>query len=111
MNSDQPLEGQIRDVLDSEHDAISLSDKLFSPHGLFSRMATTESECRAVAQSELFKEAQTRLAELRRIEAESFSKAIEESGDSVGRGPGSSKSNACDRSLLRGWWRPNALAS
>ena len=81
------MEQKIRDVLDSESDAISLSDELFSPDGLFNRLAKSEVERRAVAQSSLFKEAQRRLSELKRIEAARFSKAIEESKHGSGGAP------------------------
>ena len=79
MQNSQTLEQQVREILDSESDAISLSNRLFSPQGLFNRWAKTEAERRAVAGSVLFKEAQRRLSELKRQEAERFSQAVEQS--------------------------------
>lgn len=87
MNDPQTVERQIREILDSECDAFSLSDRLFSPGGLFNRLATTEAERRAVAASALFKEAQKRFSELKRNEAEKFSKAVEQSQHGAGGAP------------------------
>jgi hypothetical protein len=71
------LERQVCDILATEDDALRLSDALFRPDGLFSQMATTKDERRALAQSPLFKEAQRRLAALRRTEGREFSLAVE----------------------------------
>ena len=75
------LEDQIREILAAENDAISLSDKLFSPHGLFSQMAKTEAERREIACSPLFKEAQGCLSRLQRKEADEFARKLQESPD------------------------------
>jgi hypothetical protein len=77
------LEDQVREVLRAEDDAISLSDKLFSPSGLFSQMANTEGQRRVVARSGLFKQAQTRLSELQRREAEAFRRNVAQFSDSA----------------------------
>jgi hypothetical protein len=55
-----------------------LSDRLFSPGGLFSRLAGTEEERRQLVQSPLFKEAQRRLSTLQQQEAEQFARAVEQ---------------------------------
>ena len=75
------FEDQIREVLDAEDDAISLSDKLFSPNGLFNQMAKTEGERRVVARSALFKQAQKRLSELQRKEADEFATKVQQLPD------------------------------
>ena len=72
------FEDQIREVLDAEHDAIALSDKLFSPNGLFGQMAKTETERRVVARSALFKQAQVRLSDLQRKEADEFASKVQQ---------------------------------
>jgi hypothetical protein len=70
------IETQIREVLRSELDAIVLSNKLFSPGGLFHQLAPSKAERQTVSQSPLFKEAQQRLADLRRKEATEFANKI-----------------------------------
>ena len=70
------VERQIRDVLAAESTAISLSDKLFRPDGLFNQIAKTEAERRALTQSPLFQEAQQRLSDLQWQEAARFAEAI-----------------------------------
>lgn len=76
MKENDHLERQIRNLLAVESDSLALSEKLFSPQGLFNRLAGTAAERRAVAESALFKEAQKRLSELKRTEADAFSKAV-----------------------------------
>ncbi len=71
------IEKQIENVLASETDALYLSERLFSPGGLFSQAADTQGERRAQAQSSLFKQAQRRLSKLQRQEAARFSRSIE----------------------------------
>src|SRR5262249_2260311 len=77
MTEREQIEQQIRDVLAAETHAIPLSHKLFSPSGLFSRLATTEEERRVVAHSALFKEAMRRLTELQKKEAQEFASAVQ----------------------------------
>src|SRR2546425_12204012 len=77
MTAREQIEQQIREVLAAETHAIPLSHKLFSPSGLFNRLATTEEERRAVAQSALFKEAMRRLTELQKKESAEFASAVE----------------------------------
>ena len=76
MKNSKTIEEQIRAILDEEIDAISLSNQLFSPDGLFNQMATTEAERRKVAQSALFKQALTRLSHLQGKEGSNFSAAV-----------------------------------
>src|SRR5438045_6568028 len=76
MTDRDEVEKQIRDVLAAEETAISLSDKLFRPDGLFNRLAKTEAERRLLAQSPLFQEAQQRLSELQRQEVAGFMEAV-----------------------------------
>ncbi len=74
----EQVEQQIREVLATETRAVPLSNRLFRPDGLFNRLARTEEERRAVAQSALFREAQHRLTELQRQEAAAFVRAVEQ---------------------------------
>jgi Uma2 family endonuclease len=69
MSDREQVEHQIAEVLATETNAISLSDKLFRPDGLFNQLAETEQERRTVAQSPLFQQAQRRLTELQRSES------------------------------------------
>ena len=64
MNNQESIQQKIRDALASERDAISLSNQLFSPQGLFNQLATSESERRNIVETPLFKEAQHRLSVL-----------------------------------------------
>ncbi|MBW3597878.1 MAG: hypothetical protein KY475_11460 [Planctomycetes bacterium] len=70
------VEQQIRYILATGTDAMTLSDQLFSPNGLFNQIATNEAERRQVARSPLFKEAQRRLSDLQRQEADEFARNI-----------------------------------
>lgn len=74
----EQVEQQIRDVLATESRAIDLSNALFRPGGLFSKLGDTEADRRLVAQSELFKEAQKRLSELQHNEAARFSELVQQ---------------------------------
>jgi hypothetical protein len=76
MGQRDQIEAEIRHALALEESAISLSNRLFDVEGLFGRLATTEEERREVAASPLFKEAQHRLTELMKREAEEFRQAI-----------------------------------
>ena len=78
MTEREQIEEQIREVLARETRAVPLSNALFQPDGLFSRLATTEAERRVVAQSPLFRQAQKRLSELQRQEAAEFGRAIQQ---------------------------------
>lgn len=72
------IEEEIREILAHETDAITLSNKLFSPNGLFNELANTVEERRAVARTPLFKEAQHRLTELQSREAAAFRQTVEQ---------------------------------
>jgi hypothetical protein len=76
MSHIETIEQQIREVLAAETRAIPLSNRLFSPDGLFNEMAKTEEQRRDVAGSPLFKQAQKRFLELQRAEAAAFSRAL-----------------------------------
>ena len=76
MTEREQVEQQIREVLESEEQAVPLSNKLFSPSGLFSRLASTEEERRVLVQSPLFKEAQRRFRTLQRSEVKEFARAF-----------------------------------
>jgi hypothetical protein len=76
MTNQEQVEQQIREVLRTEDQAIPLSNKLFSPEGMFNQMAVTEAERRVVAGSPLFKEAQRRLLELQRKEGSEFARIV-----------------------------------
>lgn len=78
MLNEEQIEQQIRDVLATEGQALALSNKLFSPDGLFCQLAQTEQERRLVAQAPLFKQAQKRLTELQRKEGAAFTEAVEQ---------------------------------
>lgn len=71
-------EQRIRDALASEPDAISLSNQLFSPFGLFSQLAANEADRRSIVETPLFKEAQRRLSVLNRKEAREFAQTVEQ---------------------------------
>jgi hypothetical protein len=78
MADREQIEQQIREALATETAAIPLSDRLFSPSGLFNQLASTEAERRLVVQSPLFQEAQRRLSALQRKEAAEFELAVEQ---------------------------------
>jgi hypothetical protein len=78
MTEREQIEEQILQVLASEMQAIPLSNKLFSPEGLFSQIAKTEEERRTIAQSPLFHQAQRRLTDLQRQEAAEFGRVVEQ---------------------------------
>jgi hypothetical protein len=79
---DQHEEAQVRDrieqILENEHPATVLSELLFSPSGLFSRLAATEAERRQLVQTPLFQRAQARLTEIQRREADAFRRELEQ---------------------------------
>ena len=69
-------ERKIREVLATEQNAIRLSNALFTPDGLFSKLAADEAERRALVGSALFREAQRRLSELQRAEMAEFKQEV-----------------------------------
>jgi hypothetical protein len=72
----QQIEQEILNVLAESTTAVGISDKLFTPDGLFSRLASTEEERRVMVQTPLFKHAQRRFRELQFKEAEEFQKTV-----------------------------------
>jgi len=78
MTAREQVEAQIREALASETSAAALSDKLFSPAGLFNALAPTEPERRAVVRTDLFRQAQARFRELQQAEAAAFARAVEQ---------------------------------
>ena len=86
MTRQEQIEQQIREVLATEGQAIPLSNRLFHPDGLFNQLAQTEDERRAVARSPLFREAQRRLTELQKREANEFAKAVRQTQSALPTG-------------------------
>lgn len=74
--SRQQVEQQILVVLAEEKTAVGISDKLFTPNGLFSRLASNEEERRVLVKTPLFQKAQQRFRELQFKEAEEFRQAV-----------------------------------
>lgn len=71
MTDREQLEQEIRDLLTADLSSIEFSNRVFGQfHGLFPRLGPTEADRRAIIQSELWKQAQTRLRELERQEIE-----------------------------------------
>lgn len=62
MTEREQIEREIREVLARETQAVPLSNRLFRPDGLFSRLATTEAE--------------RRLTDLQRQEGAAFARAV-----------------------------------
>jgi hypothetical protein len=60
----EAIEKRIRAVLATETNAMALSYQLFRQGGLFSQMASTQEERKALVRTPLYKEAQARLNEL-----------------------------------------------
>ena len=70
------IEEEILRVLSEEKTAMGVSDKLFTPDGLFSHLASNEDERRIMVNSHLFKLAQKRFRELQFKEADEFQRAL-----------------------------------
>jgi hypothetical protein len=86
MTEQECIEQEIRNLLATETQAISLSNKLFRPDGLFGRLGDTEQKRHATAQSPLFRQAQNRLTELQRLEAAAFAEALRQGHDALPEG-------------------------
>jgi hypothetical protein len=69
MNGNPTVEKEIREILRAEKSAIRMSEKLFSPTGLFNQLANTEEERRQLTQTTLFKEAHERYHQLQEEES------------------------------------------
>ena len=76
MSEHEATERRIREVLATETHAIPLSEKLFTPNGLFNELAKFFTDRRAVVATPLFQEAQRRLSDLQRAEAAEFSRRV-----------------------------------
>jgi hypothetical protein len=77
MSTRAMIENQIRQILNTEKQAITLSRKLFGPGGLFQQLGATEQQRREIIQSDLYREAQKRLTELQKQEAAEFARTAE----------------------------------
>ena len=68
MHERESIEQQIRNQIRCDSSAVIFSNKLFAPEGLFSRLAGTEDERRALVKTQIWKDVQQRLRELERNE-------------------------------------------
>lgn len=78
MTEREQVEARIRQLMADEKSGMALSNKLFTPDGLFNRIAKTEEDRRKMVQTPLFKEAQRRVHELERLEIAEFSRAADQ---------------------------------
>lgn len=76
MTEREQVEAEIRALLASETSGIALGNKLFSPDGLFNKIAKNEAERRQIIQTPLFKEAHRHYGELVKREAAEFSRIV-----------------------------------
>ena len=76
MSTRDEVEAEIRQIIATESSAITLSNKLFSPSGLFNQLAQYEPDRRAVIRLPLFKQAQDRVWELQRQEIAEFVQSL-----------------------------------
>ena len=72
----QEIETQIRELLRTENNCWTLSDKLFGPDGLFSQLGPTREDRQRIGRSPIFKEAQKRIRALERERALRFREQI-----------------------------------
>lgn len=72
----QEIEQKILNVLAQETTAVGISDKLFTPDGLFSLLASTKEERQVLVHTPLFMQAQQRFRNLQFKEAEEFQQAV-----------------------------------
>jgi hypothetical protein len=68
-------ERQIRELLVTETRATTLSNKLFTPDGLFNQIAHNDEERRELVTTDLWRDAQARLRELQYQEAAALAEA------------------------------------
>ncbi len=78
MSDREGIEAQIREVLASDVSAATLSEKLFSPAGLFNVLAPTEADRRLAVRSDLFRQAQAKFRGLQLAEGAAFAKAVDD---------------------------------
>lgn len=76
MTEREQVESEIRALLSSETSGIALGNKLFSPDGLFNKIAKNEAERRQIIQTPLFKEAHRHYGELVKREGAEFSRIV-----------------------------------
>jgi hypothetical protein len=74
----QEIEQEIQQILATETSAISLSEKIFSQEGLFSKLAHSYEERKALVQSPLYQQAQKRFRELQFGEVDAFRHKVAE---------------------------------
>lgn len=71
MTEREQIEAEIRATLSAEMDAVTLSNRLFGQFtGLFPRLGKLVGDRQTIVHSELWREAQTKLRELERLESE-----------------------------------------
>jgi hypothetical protein len=75
MNAEEAIQ-QIQEALATETSAIKLSNRLFSPQGLFQWLAATDEQRKQLVTAPLFHAAQRRLRELQHREAAAFGKTL-----------------------------------
>lgn len=80
MTDRERIEAQIRQIITAEGSAATLSEKLFSPTGLFNTLAPSEAERQTIVRSQLFRDAQARFRQLQISEVAAFTRAVEEAG-------------------------------
>jgi hypothetical protein len=86
-NVQMTIEELVHEALATESTASGLSDRLFSPSGLFSYLADSEETRQQLVRSSLFRQAQRRLTELQQKEADEFSRVVAQlEGGLAGRG-------------------------
>jgi hypothetical protein len=71
----EEAERRIRELLATEMSAVTLSNKLFTPNGLFNQIAHNEQERREVTKTDLWRDAQARMRELEICEADALNEA------------------------------------
>ena len=75
MMNREEAERQIRELIATETRAVVLSNKLFTPDGLFNEIAHNEQDRREVVKTQLWRDAQSRLRELEHREADALNEA------------------------------------
>jgi hypothetical protein len=90
------VERIIREILATETQAVVLSNKLFTPDGLFNRLADSEEERRVLSKSPLFREALARLSELKRKEVAELERIAEQEKASSTTNHGHSHASSAD---------------
>jgi hypothetical protein len=84
----QEIETEIRDLLRTEGNCWTLSEKLFGPNGLFGRLGPTLEDRKRVGRSTLFKEAQKRIRMLEREQAQKLREEVRKMPVKIGGATG-----------------------